>query len=115
MSKFEAFRRSLLARGHRAHFNDRPMEDKKVAVCFALAEEAGAFEKVCGDKVPFFLTGIGRENAEKATRKFLEGRKPSLLMTCGFAGGLKSGLEIGDVVFEIPSNSQPGNDAYTAV
>jgi adenosylhomocysteine nucleosidase len=105
----------LLATEHPAHFNGRPMEDKKVAVCFALAEEAGAFEKVCGDKVPFFLTGIGRENAEKATRKFLEGRKPSLLMTCGFAGGLKSGLEIGDVVFEIPSNSQPGNDAYTAV
>jgi nucleoside phosphorylase len=91
------------------------MEDKKVAVCFALAEEAGAFEKVCGDKVHVFLTGIGRENAEKATRTFLAGHKPALLITCGFAGGLIPELKIGDVIFEIPSNGGAGIDAYAAV
>lgn len=91
------------------------MEDKKVAVCFALAEEAGAFEKVNGDKVHVFLTGIGRENAEKAARKFLEAQMPSLLMTCGFAGGLTSELKIGDVIFEILATSSAGNDLYAAI
>jgi adenosylhomocysteine nucleosidase len=105
----------LLARGHRAHFNGRPMEDKKIAVCFALAEEAGAFEKVCGDKVHVFLTGIGRENAERAAREFLSAHRPSLLMTCGFAGGLIPELEIGDVIFEIPTNGGAGNDSYAAI
>lgn len=91
------------------------MEDKGIAVCFALAEEAGAFEKACGAKVPVFLTGIGRENAEKAAREFLAAHKPSLLMTCGFAGGLTPELEIGDLVFEIPSSGSAGNDPYTAI
>ncbi|HEV2455504.1 MAG TPA: hypothetical protein VGY98_14665 [Verrucomicrobiae bacterium] len=81
------------------------MEEKSnIAVCFALAEEAGPFKKVCGDKVPVFLTGIGRENAKKATREFLAGHTPSLLMTCGFAGGLIPGLAIGDIIFELPKS-----------
>jgi adenosylhomocysteine nucleosidase len=91
------------------------MEDIKVAVCFALAEEAGAFEKVCGDKVHVFLTGIGRENAERATREFLATHKPSLLLTCGFAGGLTLDLKIGDVIFEFPVNRNAGDDAYAAI
>jgi adenosylhomocysteine nucleosidase len=91
------------------------MEDKKVAVCFALAEEAGAFEKVCGDKVHVFLTGIGRENAGKAARIFLAAHMPSLLITCGFAGGLIPDLKIGDVIFEIPSNDGAGTDVYATV
>ena len=89
------------------------MENKGVAVCFALAEEAGAFQKMCGDKVPVFLTGIGRENAERSAREFLAGYTPSLLMTCGFAGGLNAELKIGDVVFEIPTNE--GNNAFDGI
>ena len=90
------------------------MEDKNlnVAVCFALAEEAGAFQKMCGDKVPVFLTGIGRENAEKAVREFLAAHTPSLLMTCGFAGGLKAELKVGDVVFESLSSE---NDVFAGI
>lgn len=105
----------LLARERSAHFNSRRMDDKKVAVCFALAEEAGPFEKVCGDKVHVFLTGIGRENAEKAVRGFLAAHTPSLLITCGFAGGLAPELGIGDVIFEIPPSGSAGNAAYAAV
>lgn len=89
------------------------MENKGVAVCFALAEEAGAFQKMCGDKVPVFLTGIGRENAERSAREFLAGYTPSLLMTCGFAGGLNAELKIGDVVFEIPTKE--GTDAFDRI
>jgi adenosylhomocysteine nucleosidase len=90
------------------------MEPKAgIAVCFAMAEEAGAFKKLCGETVPLFFTGIGRANAEKATRAFLATHTPQLLLTCGFAGGLVPELKIGDVVFEIPNEG--GNDGYAAV
>jgi adenosylhomocysteine nucleosidase len=92
------------------------MDDKSdVAVCFALAEEAGPFKQVYGDNVPVFLTGIGRENADKAAREFLAVHTPSLLMTCGFAGGLIPELKIGDVIFEIPSGGGAGDQVYAAV
>jgi adenosylhomocysteine nucleosidase len=88
------------------------MEQKTgTVVCFAMAEEAGAFKKKC-QSVPLFFTGIGRANAEKATRAFLASQTPELLLTCGFAGGLVPELKIGDVVFEIPDT---GNDGYAAV
>jgi adenosylhomocysteine nucleosidase len=92
-------------------FNGGSMELTSIAVCFALQEEAGAFKKLCGDKVPVFFTGIGRENATRTVREFLASHKPGLLFTCGFAGGLIPELKIGDVVFQIPSG---GND-YAAV
>ncbi|MGH7940586.1 MAG: hypothetical protein ACREFR_05895 [Limisphaerales bacterium] len=78
------------------------MHDENVAICFALAEEAGPFKSAYGDKVHVFLTGIGRKNAEKAAQEFLAAHTPSLLITCGFAGGLAPELNIGDVVFETP-------------
>jgi adenosylhomocysteine nucleosidase len=93
--------------------NSASMENKGAAVCFALAEEAGAFQKMCGGKVPVFITGIGRDNAEKAAREFLAANTPSLLMTCGFAGGLIPELKIGDVVFEIPANE--GNNVFDGI
>jgi adenosylhomocysteine nucleosidase len=92
------------------------MDDKSdVAVCFALAEEAGPFKQVCGNNVRVFLTGIGRENAEKAAREFLSSYTPSLLMTCGFAGGLIPELKIGDVIFQIPTVGVTGDMVYADV
>lgn len=82
-----------------------------IAVCFALAEEAGPFKKSCGEKAPVFFTGIGRENAERATCEFLANNSPGLLLTCGFAGGLVSELKVGDVVFEIPSGGDENSYA----
>jgi adenosylhomocysteine nucleosidase len=77
-----------------------PMDLKSIAVCFALPEEAGPFQKLCGENVPVFFTGIGRANADKAAREYLAGHSPQLLLTCGFAGGLDPELKIGDVIFE---------------
>ena len=82
------------------------------AICFALAEEAGVFNKTYTGNTPVFFTGIGRFNAEKAVKNFLATNTPGILFTCGFAGGLVSELKIGDVVFEIPSGD--GNP-YAAV
>ena len=85
-------------------------------VCFALKEEAGPFRKIVAEKsgVSILITGIGRQNAEKSIREFLTGAEgavgqnrtlgthqiPALVLTCGFAGGLKADLKVGDVVFE---------------
>ena len=75
------------------------MGHESIAVCFALPEEAGPFQKQRGD-IPVFFTGIGKANAEKAAREYLKDHNPKLFLTCGFAGGLDPQLKIGDVVFE---------------
>jgi hypothetical protein len=99
-----------------------------VLICFALKEEAAPFRKIAAGKsdVLILLTGIGRQNAEKSVREFLNfcrsrgdetqikkgletphvvSHEPDLVLTCGFAGGLNPDLKIGDVVFEIPQPS----------
>jgi hypothetical protein len=93
-------------------------------ICFALKEEAAPFRKIAAGRVgvSILLVGIGRQNAEKAVRKFLAGgasvpasrehasvhqarlartlAPPDLVLTCGFAGGLNPDLKLGEVVFE---------------
>src|SRR5208283_2422866 len=94
-------------------------------ICFALKEEAAPFQKIAEGKsgITILLTGIGRQNAEKSLREFLNSRRSrgnetqikekletphvvsyesNLVLTCGFAGGLNPELKLGDVVFEIP-------------
>ena len=70
-------------------------------VCFALKEEAAAFQRIAVDKpgVDILIVGIGRPNAEKSIRKFLTSKIPALVLTCGFAGGLSPDLKLGEIVF----------------
>ena len=98
-------------------------------VCFALKEEAASFRKLVTDnsEISILITGVGRQNAEKSIRDFLANRcgranapvsrpqdhlpdqarlartlaPPSLVLTCGFAGGLNPDLKPGEVVFEV--------------
>ena len=74
---------------------------KCVLVCFALTEEARAFRRLLGHRpeTKMLVTGMGRRNTRTAVGKVLELEKPALVLTCGFAGGLKPELETGDVVF----------------
>jgi len=101
---------------------------KSVLVCFALKEEAAPFRKMAADTAAaaqaasILITGIGRRNAEKSVREFLNSCRsrgnetqikniletphvvsydPNLVLTCGFAGGLNPDLKHGDVVFEL--------------
>jgi nucleoside phosphorylase len=70
-------------------------------VCFAVKEEAQAFTCRPHDNVRTLVTGMGRFNAERALRASLRERKlPSLVLTCGFAGGLDPALLKGAVLFE---------------
>jgi len=70
-------------------------------VCFALNEEATQFRKVARETsdIIVMVTGIGRENAAKAVRKFLMHHLPRQVFTCGFAGGLNPDLKTGAVIF----------------
>jgi adenosylhomocysteine nucleosidase len=98
-----------------------------VLVCFALKEEAAPFRKIIAGKsgVSILVVGIGRQNAERSLREFLADvggagvsasrsknepsnqtgtlgtpATPSLVLICGFAGGLNPDLKLGDALFE---------------
>jgi adenosylhomocysteine nucleosidase len=43
---------------------------------------------------------MGQANAESAIQASLNSARPSLVLTCGFAGGLNPGLRRGDVVYD---------------
>ncbi len=70
-------------------------------VCFAVKEEARAFQKLMAERedVKVILAGMGKRNAERAIRSALEEDPPRLVLTCGFAGGLSAELNTGTVVF----------------
>ena len=78
-----------------------PGEIRRVWVCFAVKEEARAFQKLAGARanVHVILVGMGKRNAEKAIRAALAKERPQLVLTCGFAGGLNPVLAMGTVVF----------------
>jgi len=108
-----------------------------ILVCFALKEEAAPFHKIAAGRPGVFtiVVGIGRQNAEKSVRSFLDSCRrrgdesriknqsetphvvsytTNLVLTCGFAGGLNPDLKIGDVVFEIGNRkSEIGNQLET--
>lgn len=73
----------------------------KHLVCFALKEEAGAFQKLAvgESNVSILITGVGRRNAELAINAGLKACAPRLVLTCGFAGALNPVLAAGDVIF----------------
>jgi adenosylhomocysteine nucleosidase len=76
-------------------------EIRRVLVCFALREEARAFQKLAGERgnLEVILVGIGKRNAERALRAALAKERPELVLTCGYAGGLRPELMTGTVVF----------------
>lgn len=76
-------------------------EVRKVLVCFAVKEEARAFLKLVGERedLKVILVGMGKRNAERAIRAELTKERPTLVLTCGFAGGLSPELSMGTVVF----------------
>ena len=80
--------------------NPKP-ESRKTLVCFAVKEEARAFQKLVGARVHLkvILVGMGKRNAERVIRAALAKDRPDLVLTCGFAGGLRPDLAMGTVLF----------------
>ncbi len=76
-------------------------------VCFAVKEESRFFRPVAARRpdVHILLTGMGRRNAAEATQAALAREKPALVLSSGFAGGLRPELQTGDVLFS--AENQP--------
>ena len=77
-------------------------------VCFAVKEEAAAFARVARNRadIQVLITGIGAINAETALRRALETARPGLVVTAGFAGGLRPDLTGGTAVFALDGNPE---------
>jgi adenosylhomocysteine nucleosidase len=76
-------------------------EARKVLVCFAVKEEARPFQRLAAGKnnIKTLIVGVGKCNAQQAITAALAGERPGLVLTCGFAGGLRPELGAGTVVF----------------
>jgi adenosylhomocysteine nucleosidase len=72
------------------------------AGCWSEAASSGSheiYERRAGDgKVVLVVSGVGRVQAESATRAVLEERRPSAVLSLGFAGGLVADQRAGDLV-----------------
>ena len=92
----------MKAEGSRQQAEGSPKgEVRKVLVCFAVKEEARPFQKLVGERgnVRVILVGMGKRNAQRVIRAALAEARPDLVLTCGFAGGLRPELAMGTVVF----------------
>jgi len=88
-----------------------------IAIVFALAVEADAFERlvadrretrgarftfstgvVAGRRIAWCLSGVGRAAAAAGARQLVDGHRPRLLVSAGFAGGLDPDLRRGVAV-----------------
>ena len=77
-----------------------------IIVCFAVKEEAKFFPHLAlsHGRIETLVTGMGADNAARTFRHALEILSPTLVLTCGFAGGLNPRLPAGAIVFsEDPS------------
>jgi len=72
-------------------------------VCFAVKEEARPFQKLVAGRsdVDVLLTGMGERQAERALRALLANGRPELVVSSGFAGGLRPELIAGAVLFAV--------------
>lgn len=76
-----------------------PKNKSEVLICFAVDEEGKFFESRNYD-VEILVTGMGRKNAAESIRRALPIVQPSIVLSCGFAGGLNPKLKIGDIIFD---------------
>ena len=92
-----------------------------ILICFAVAQEAQYFRlKTAGQaELRKLITGMGKKNAEASLRAELAVTHPRLVLSAGFAGGLRPGLHSGTVLFDrceltplarelIAAGAQPG-------
>ena len=77
-------------------------QPKTTLILFAVKEEAKFFGPLAASRpeLRILLTGMGRRNAERTTRAALQELRPELVLSAGFAGGLRPGLVSGAVLFD---------------
>jgi len=72
----------------------------RVLVCFAVREEARGFAPPAKPVTDVLMTGIGVRKASRALQSYLASHHPSLVLTCGFAGGLNPRHRLGQVLID---------------
>ncbi len=77
------------------------MANAPILVCFAVKEEAAPFLRILPVGVETVVTGMGGAAAERAVKTKLSERTWSLVLTCGFAGGLNPAFRPETVLFEV--------------
>ena len=87
-----------------------------ILVCFAVKEEAKPFvERARSWKhLRILITGMGKKSAEQSVRDGLAKAKPTAVLTCGFAGGLRADLETGSVLFALDEQKELGRALIAA-
>ena len=80
-----------------------------ILVTFAVKEEMKFFPG--GQGIRRYITGMGRDNAERAIETALAEIRPRLVLTCGFAGGLNPVLKSNEIVF----SAEEGSPLYEAL
>jgi nucleoside phosphorylase len=84
------------------------MSEPATLVCFAVKEEAKYFKPTadCSSRIRILVTGMGKLNTSRAVLPILDGARPALVISCGFAGGLDPALESGAVIFRTAGNME---------
>lgn len=93
-----------------------PQTSPAITVLFALPDEARAFKSnIISTTVRVAVSGMGAAKAKQAVESlFPQTSDQDLLLVCGFAGGLKEGLEVGTVVLpESVLSAEAQNEALT--
>src|SRR4051812_42716719 len=77
-----------------------------ILVCFAVKQEALRFRNWPRHfpVTRILVTGMGEKNTRASLEQALAAQRPNLILTCGFAGGLKPGLKGGTVLFQCDGN-----------
>ena len=82
------------------------------AIFFALKREATPFQRLHRQRTEIIveITGIGRDRARESLEKLLgKEQSPSLVVVAGYAGALRSGLAVGDVIIAAEVVDAAGN------
>jgi adenosylhomocysteine nucleosidase len=66
-----------------------------------------------GIRVASVESGAGVKNAARATRALIDGHSPAWIIACGFAGGLRDELKLGDIVVADAVASRSGTAIET--
>ncbi len=76
-----------------------PGSPTDILICYAVREEAGRRTRALGHRI--LICGMGARNAERSIREAISARRPGMVITCGFAGGLNPAYKLGDVLFDV--------------